>query len=87
MHSSVLILCHLAVWRIVLILKKDLIFWAGTIKTCSALVVSVCCMLAKGIFTNNKQKEVRSSAQIFNLSWTDTQDWIYDCKFCNAKGC
>ena len=26
---------------------------------------------------HSKQKEVRSSTQIFNLSWNDTQDWIF----------
>ena len=32
---------------------------------------------------HNKWKEVRSRAHIFNLSWNDTQDWIYNCRFCN----
>ena len=41
--------------------------------------------LLKAFFTHSKQKEVKSSAQIFN--WSDMQDWIYDCRFCNLKGC
>ena len=41
----------------------------------------------KAFFPHSKRKEVRSSAQIFNLSFNDTQDWIEDCKFCNRKGC
>ena len=88
MHSSVLILCHLVVWRIAQKINlEDLSFLAGATKTGSALAASACYMLAKSIFTHNKWKEVRSNAQIFNLSLNDTQDWIYNCRFCNLKGC
>ena len=41
----------------------------------------------KAFFMHSKQKKLRSSAQIFNLRWNDTQDWIYDCRFCDLKGC
>ena len=37
----------------------------------------------KAFFTHSKWKELRSSAQIFNLSWNGTREWIYDCRFCN----
>ena len=79
MHSNVLISCHLIVWRIPQILsKKDLSFWAGAIKTSSALVALACCILAKGIFYAQQTK--RSEKQC-------TRDWIYVCRFCNLKGC
>ena len=42
-------------------------FCVGATKTGSALVASVCCMFAKSNFLmHSKEKEVRSSAQIFN---------------------
>ena len=41
----------------------------GATKTGSALVALVCCMFAKSnFFMHSKEKEVRSSAQIVNLS-------------------
>ena len=61
MHSSVLILCCLVVWRTAQILKKkDLSFWAGLTKAGSALFSSAS---AKSIFlhTANK-KNVRREA-------------------------
>ena len=83
-----LILCHLMIWRAAQVLnKKDLSFRAGATKTSSALVDSPWCMLGKSIFMHSKQKEVRSSAQIFNLSWSNSQDWIYNCRFWYLKGC
>ena len=38
-------------------------------------------------FFYSKQKEVRTNAQIFSISWNDTQGWIYNCWFYNLKGC
>ena len=35
---------------------------------------------------HSKQNKVRSSSQISNLSGNESQDWIYDCRFCNIKG-
>ena len=52
--------------------KKDLKFWAGATKTGSASALPACCMLAQSIFMHSKLRKVRSSAQIFNLSWNDT---------------
>ena len=44
-------------------------------------------MLAKSIFYAQQTKEAKSNAQIFNLSWNDTQDWIYDRRVCDLKDC
>ena len=59
MHSSVLIFCHLVVWRIAQIHnKKDLSFWAVATKTGSALVASTCFMFAKNFYAKQiKQSE------------------------------
>ena len=77
MHSKVLIACHLVVWRIAQILtKKDRTFWAGATKTV---------FLLKTFFTRNKQNEVRTNVKIKHLSWNDTRQRIYDCRFCNLK--
>ena len=40
----------------------------------------------KAFFLHCKWKEVKSSAQIFNLIWYDKGDWIYECRFCSLTG-
>ena len=78
----------MVVWRIAQILnKKDLSFGAGPTKTGSALAVSVCCMLTKIIFYAQQTKRSGKQCTNFQLSWNDTQGWIYDCRFYNHKCC
>ena len=91
MNSSVLISNFMSfgvVWRVDQIHnKKDLNFRVGATKTGLAIVASACYMLAKSIVMHSKRKEVRSSAQTSTLSWNKSRDWIYNCRFCNIKGC
>ena len=82
MHSSVLISCHLLVWRIAQILRKDASFWASPKKT-QLFLLTACSQ--KAFFTHRKKKW--KNAQIFNLRWNDTRGWICNCRFFNLRGC
>lgn len=84
MYSSVLILCHLIVWKIAQIFyKKDLSFWAGAIKTGLALVALACCMLAKSFFYAQQTERYKEQGTHFQLKLKWHKDWIYNFRFHN----
>ena len=51
-------------------------------KKVQLLLLQLAACLLKAFFMHNNQREMRSKVQIFNLSWNDTQDWIYDSRYC-----
>ena len=86
MYSSVLILCHLIVWKIAQIFyKKDLSFWAGAIKTGLALVALACCMLAKSIFYAKQIKRSEKQCTNFQLNSNNAQTEFMTAGFLISK--
>ena len=51
------------------------------------LLLQLAACLLKAFFTLCKWKRMKSRANIFNLSWNHTPDWIYSCRFCNLIDC